>query len=111
MSQLALFLLEEITQDEPTALPLPLEDRCWLWVRRQSGVYAEITDEIDRVLASGRPLVCLHAVLEMLADQPDLAKSFGALAGYDPAFAKPLRKMIIGFGDAGEKDLDKEPGS
>ncbi len=111
MSQLALFLFEELTQNEkPIPGPLPLDDRYLLWVRRQSGIYAEITDEVDRQLKSGRRLVCLASVLEMLADQPDLAKSFTPAAGYDPAFTSPLRRMIIGFGDATETDLDTEIG-
>lgn len=85
---------------EPEISPtLPLEERFRLWIARQSGIYCEICLEIERI-TKGNRRVSIAEVFDTLSEQPDLARSFSPAAGFDRAFAEPMRAMILGFGDA-----------
>lgn len=104
MSQAMLFELAE-----PDVSPaLPLDERYRLWIARQSGIYCEVLDEIEREIKGGRTPVSIPAVFQVLADQPDLAKSFSRRSGFDAAFAAPMLDMMVGFGDVDREQVCTE---
>ncbi len=103
MNQLALFAGETSNIALP---PLSVEQRFRLWIARQTGIYSEVCEEIERELQAGHQKVSLAAVLDTLAGQPDLAASFSPEADYGAEFVTPLAAMLVGFGDVEKERIE-----